>query len=129
MAACARKNRRVYDFSAPPQPSVSRVALPYVSYLSATYDGAMARYRLTWAPLSMFGAPAGIRFVGYNIYRGTLLGFSPRLAQLQVPPGTHSCVIEVGSSEKKQLFGVAPLFYDDLGREIVGLQTVTTVQS
>lgn len=127
-ASCARKNRRVYDFSTPQQPSAQRVALPYVAYLKATYDDKLKRYDLSWKPLSMFGAPAGIRFIGYNIYRGTRLGFSPRLANLQVAPGVQSCILEgVLMSGDKQIFGIAPLFSDEYNREITGLQAVATV--
>jgi hypothetical protein len=127
-ASCARKNRRVYDFSTPRPLSAQRVGLPYVAYLKAIYDKKLKRYDLAWKPLSIIDVPSGIRFIGYNIYKGTRLGFCPRQSNLQVPPEVQSCLFE-GSlvPGDRQLFGIAPLFCDQYEREITGLRTVTTL--
>ncbi len=129
-AACARKNRRVYDFRPAQSAPMQRVTLPYLKKLDAAYDKELGQYVLAWQPLSLWDVPTGLRFLGYNIYQGTEMCLFPRQPFLQVPPGVYSSGVssmQVCISHHCS-FAIAPVFYDQEGREIIGLMTVKKIK-
>lgn len=124
--SCARKNSHVYDFVRNPQPSPRRrITLPYVHRLDGFYNSSHQRYVLTWPSVSLEELPKDIHFLGYNLYRGTGLGFLPKRPCLQLPAGTDST--EMKATAAVELFGIAPLFVDTFNRELIGLITIKKI--
>lgn len=130
LSACARKNRRVYDFRLAQASPALRVALPYIKKLDVSYDKEVGQYILTWEPLILWSEPGGERFFGYNLYQATEMRLFTRQPFLQVPPGVHSSVaLQCCTTLQKKdfLFGIAPVFFDKEGNEMIGLMTVKKI--
>lgn len=126
LVSCGRKNKKWCNFYSAEIPRVSPVTLPYLTRLNACFDRDSGVCSLSWAPLLTFLSSKKILFTGYNVYRVTRHGFLQRKTCLQLPPGVHNCKIMLSSnSNLESKFAIAPVFTDELNREILGLVTLS----
>jgi hypothetical protein len=124
-AACAHKNKRVYDFTPQQRPLIKRALLPYVTHAQLGFDAKINRYVVSWSSPTLEELPAGVRLVGYTIYYETELGFFSRKPDIFVKADVRSCVIDVVSTAGHGCAcALAPLFCDKNGRDIAGFMRV-----
>ncbi|MBM3886433.1 hypothetical protein FJ364_00760 [Candidatus Dependentiae bacterium] len=124
ISACARKNKRVYDFLDTTELKINRVTLPYVTRFYVRYDHIKKKCCLSWQPLSNDIIPANLSFIGYKIYCWTRSGFIPREVFLHLSVNTHQCIItNAVYLTDGQIFSIVPLFKNELQAEVAGIHT------
>ena len=125
VAACARKNKHIYDFIPSQRPLIKRALLPYVTRAQLVFDEKINCYVLTWTAPQLGRLPPGMHFCGYTIYYETALGFFSRKPDLFVKSDVTSCAIDVAyTPARRRACALAPLFCDQDNREVVGYMHV-----
>ncbi len=119
LAACGRKNKRVYDFSKT-QVSIQRMDLPVVERLRCCIDTDLDQYRLSWEPVKISAVPEWVSFVGYRVYLTTKSGIKPCDCYMPHVRGAHHLYV---SRELQGRHGVVAALFLAHGQAIESLMS------